>query len=544
MENKTQVVTTSFLNKVMPMADLPKKEGFGRLYKGVPLRFQLVIKTDKTIIDGVIKIESKLNNVKIQRVAYVNSQLPVREDFDDYIVSSSPGLYPDCIFDVNIEKVRLSGGINNSFYVTVCDERNLAKGVYPIEISILNGNALIEKVEYQVEYTAFEFSKREEIIYANWIHYDSIVKLHRVEPFSDEFYSILKSYVDLFKVSGANLIMIPLITPPLDTYVGGSRELVQLVDIEKNGDKYSFDFSKLDRFIDFVKDEGIDKYEFPPFFSQWGAKYSANIIVAENGEQKSYFGWKSEALSKEYVELLTQLLKNLNKYLDEKGILNNCYFHVSDETDKCKEHYLKCKEIVTGNLHGVKYMDTVTKAENFDKNDIQVLAVSETVNMTDLSDIKAIYYCWGDYKNYVSNRFFSMPLERTAVIWTQLYLNSAELFLQWGFNFYQDYLSYNYIDPFFDSTAGGIFPSGDAFIVYPDIAKAKALSSVRLEAIAYGKELLSMLYTLEEKTSKDFVIEKLQKFGFKGYTDYPRYDGWMKDFEDFIYEEIIKTNEN
>ena len=28
----------------------PKKEVFGRLYKGVPLRFQLVIKTDKTII--------------------------------------------------------------------------------------------------------------------------------------------------------------------------------------------------------------------------------------------------------------------------------------------------------------------------------------------------------------------------------------------------------------------------------------------------------------------------------------------------------------
>ena len=53
-----------------------------------------------------------------------------------------------------------------------------------------------------------------------------------------------------------------------------------------------------------------------------------------------------------------------------------------------------------------------------------------------------------------------------------------------------------------------------------------------------------MLYTLEERTSKQFVIDKLSKFGFKGYTEYPRYDGWMKDFEEFIYQEIIKTSNN
>ena len=40
-------------------------------------------------------------------------------------------------------------------------------------------------------------------------------------------------------------------------------------------------------------------------------------------------------------------------------------------------------------------------------------------------------------------------------------------FLHWGFNFYNSEHSGRHIDPFEDSTAGGSFPSGDSFIVYP-----------------------------------------------------------------------------
>ena len=124
-----------------------------------------------------------------------------------------------------------------------------------------------------------------------------------------------------------------------------------------------------------------------------------------------------------------------------------------------------------------------------------------------------------------------------------MYLNNAKYMLHWGFNFYQDYLSYNYVNPFVNSDVGGIFPSGDAFLVYPELAKKKALSSIRLEALRYGKEILALLYTLEKFTSKDYVVQKLLDFGFKKYNEYPINQGWLKKLEMDLYTDLSKRME-
>ncbi len=45
--------------------------------------------------------------------------------------------------------------------------------------------------------------------------------------------------------NGINMILTPLFTPPLDTKVGGERPTVQLVDVNMDGDKYTFNFDNL-----------------------------------------------------------------------------------------------------------------------------------------------------------------------------------------------------------------------------------------------------------------------------------------------------------
>ena len=47
-----------------------------------------------------------------------------------------------------------------------------------------------------------------------------------------------------------NTILVPTFTLPLDTEVCGERTMVQLVDVDKNGTKYKFNFDKVKRFID------------------------------------------------------------------------------------------------------------------------------------------------------------------------------------------------------------------------------------------------------------------------------------------------------
>ena len=543
MNNIIEIRAVSFLDKIMPTADFPPEESEGLLHKNASLCFQVAIKNQQTIIDGSIKINTQLKNVSIKRVGYVASTLPAREDHDDYLVCATPGMYPDCLFDVNSDVVRLPAGVNNVFLITVEDFGGLQKGEYPVDVTVLDKNQPIASVSYTVKYTGLSLENPTET-YFNWIHYDSIAVLHNEKPFTEEYYGLLKSYLSLFKRGGANVLTVPLITPPLDTHFNGERETTQLVRVIKSNGNYSFDFSPLNEFMDFAVSEGIEMFEFPPFFSQWGAKYAAKIIVEENGEKTSPFGWNALALSDEYVEFLSQMLSKLNEFLHDKGCSDRCYFHISDETDKYIDHYLQCKRVITENLKGVHFIDTVTKVENMQNcNDVRVLSVSETVGMDDLSNVNAVYCCWGDYKNNVSNRFFCMPLERTAVIWLQLYLNKAKYFLHWGFNFYQDYLSYNYVDPFVNSDSGGIFPSGDAFIVYPDVAKKKAFSSIRLEALRYGKDVLALLYTLERVTSREYVVNKLKGFGFEKYTVYPHEQGWLKRLEKDVYSDILNRAE-
>lgn len=543
MDNIIEIKTVSFLDKIMPTADFPPEENNGILYKNSSLCFQVAIKNQKIIIDGAIKINTQLQKVQVQRVGYVPSNLPIREGHDSYLVDDKPGLYPDCLFDVNCDVVRLPMGINNVFLVTVDYYDGLLKGNYPIEITLLDKNETIGKVLYVVNYTDLELEKPTEK-YFNWIHYDSIAVLHNEKPFTKDYYAVFKEYLKLFKRGGANVLMVPLITPPLDTHFNGERFTTQLVKVVKKDGKYYFDFSLLAEFFDLVVKEGIEYFEFPPFFSQWGAKHAAKIIVEENGVETSPFGWNSLALSNEYVEFLTSMLSALSEFLQVRGYSDRCYFHISDETDKYREHYLLCKKIVEDNLKGVHFIDAVTKAENLILNGgVQVLSISETVNVEDLSNIDAIYCCWGDYNNNLSNRFFCMPLERTAVIWIQMYLNNAKYLLHWGFNFYQDYLSYNYVDPFVNSDVGGIFPSGDAFLVYPEVSKKKALSSIRLEALRYGKEILALLYTLEKLESKEYVIQKLLSYGFKKYNEYPHSQGWLKNLERDLYTDIAKLME-
>ena len=82
---------------------------------------------------------------------------------------------------------------------------------------------------------------------------------------------------------------------PLDTAVGGERTTVQLLDIRKDGDTYSFDFSKLERWIGICRFAGITHFEMAHLFTQWGAKCAPKIMVWEDGTLRHKFGWHTDA---------------------------------------------------------------------------------------------------------------------------------------------------------------------------------------------------------------------------------------------------------
>ena len=91
--------------------------------------------------------------------------------------------------------------------------------------------------------------------------------------------------------NGINMILTPVFTPELDTYVGGERLTTQLVDIELVSEgKFAFNFDKLHRWIDLALKCEVEYFEIPHFFSQWGAKAAPKIVVKVNGRIRKLLG--------------------------------------------------------------------------------------------------------------------------------------------------------------------------------------------------------------------------------------------------------------
>ena len=103
------------------------------------------------------------------------------------------------------------------------------------------------------------------------------------------------------------------------------------MQVDKDGDCYSFDFRRLDRWVAMADRCGVRFFEMSHLFTQWGAAHCPKIIATVNGRERKIFGWKDRAAGKKYRNFLDQFLPQLVCHLKKHGIAKRCYFHVSDE---------------------------------------------------------------------------------------------------------------------------------------------------------------------------------------------------------------------
>jgi hypothetical protein len=341
------------------------------------------------------------------------------------------------------------------------------------------------------------------------------------------------------------MILTPVFTPALDTYIGGERTTTQLVDIEliKKG-KYVFGFEKLHRWIDLCLKCGVEYFEIPHFFTQWGAKAAPKIIVKVNGKNKKYFGWHTDSLGEEYEVFLSQFIPALIAEFKARGLDKKCFFHVSDEPKlEMLEHYTRCKNLIQRYL-GDDYpiIDALSDLEFYSAGALKKPAPN-TRNALDF--VKAgvdglwVYYCGGG-KAGVSDRSISMPSWRTRILGVQLYYYNIEGFLHWGYNFYNSCQSRNVLDPFGYPDGGYFTPSGDCFLVYPG-TDGEAWESLRLNALREAMDDIRALKLYEEKFGRAAAEALVLKDtdGILNFTHYPTNPEYLINLRESIAENFI-----
>ncbi len=379
------------------------------------------------------------------------------------------------------------------------------------------------------------------IPHTEWFHCDGIVNYYGAEAFSEEFWRIFRNFVSIYVKRGANTILTPIITPPLDTEVNGERTTIQLVDVELREGGYILGFDHLERFLDICLEEGIEYFEICHLFTQWGAAAAPKVMAWRDGRQERIFGWDTPSDDPEYLGFLSVLLPALKEYLDRRGLLERTFFHISDEPDINSEHYQASQGTVRGLLEGCTIIEAVSDYLYYEKGlvDVPVCAVDHIEPFLEKRPPKLwSYYCCAQTKE-VPNRFISMPSRRNRIYGILLYWHGISGILHWGFNFYNSMYSKKKLDPYESVDADEGFPAGDPFVVYPG-KDGVPEESLRLMVFEEALNDYRALCLLESYVGRDQVLELIRReAGMElSFKRYPRNDKFILELRDKVNQKL------
>lgn len=514
---------------------------------GERLSYQICIKTLPRFF-ATVSVESPLaGNVTLYRVKDAYMDTPATDDvsMEDYL-SLEPGFMPDILVPLKETGYQLSlGATVNTIWVRLDVPKNTAPGTYPVKITLTDSATAGEPVSAFSETMTVEVlpvvMPEQKLIYTRWFYADCIAVAHGVEIYSEEHWALIDKYIAAAADTGINMILVPTHTPPLDTAIGTTRPCVQLVDIEKKGDRYEFSFDKFKRFIDICKKNGIKYFEMAHMFSQWGAKCAPNIMVTENGKKDYMFGWHVAANSEEYISFLKQYIAAISDELVKEGISENTYFHISDEpTLDNIDTYKTASEIIRPLIGNSKTFEALSNYVFYEKGLVEcpVTSVAHVHEFLE-HDVpnQWTYYCCGPQKVF-TNSFLAMPSYRTRILGFLLYKYHIKGFLHWGFNFYNSAISMYPINPYLTTSGDGAFPSGDPFIVYP--ANGDVYSSIRGEVTYEAIQDMNICFALEELIGRENVVSMIDEAAERDlrFDDYPKGKEFLENLRAKMVERI------
>ena len=287
----------------------------------------------------------------------------------------------------------------------------------------------------------------------------------------------------------------------------------QLVGIERRGENYVFDMRLVRRWISICRGDGVEWFEMPHLYTQWGAEHAPKIVANCEGEIRRIFGWDTDACGPEYRLFLSAYIPALRAVLREEGIEAKTIWHISDEPGEAHlEQYRKVKDQVLPLLRDCRIMDALSSFDFYRQGIVSTPIVS--INHIDPfleagADPIWGYYCCGQYKD-VSNVFIAMPSARTRMIAAPLFKYRIEGFLQWGYNFYNSMHSVYPIDPYATTDADGWVPAGDPFQVYPGPG-GEPEESIRMAVFYEAMQDLRAMQWLESLTGHEYAVRVIEE---------------------------------
>lgn len=500
-----------------------------------------------------VKSEGSLASfARIREVDLIPSRYPALKNIDSNYLSFEPGLYPDLLKDLKNERMRVYPKQWQSLFITIdfagveesqipLQEQNLILNFYNAEPDDDEEVNVICSKEIKL-FVQPQKLPEQKLFHTEWFHADCLANYYKVEVWSKEYWRILKNFLTHYAKMGMNTILVPTFTPPLDTAVGWERTTVQLVDVTCKGDSYEFNFDRLKVFIDLAEECGIKYFEIAHLFTQWGAKAAPKVMAKKDGQLIKIFGWDNPSNGEEYMGFLKEYLTSLVAQLKSWGMKDNVFFHLSDEPDENnRETYAYLRGKIAPYLEHYPIMDALSRYSFYEQGVVD-RPVPGIDHLKDFLDNKVenlwTYYCCCQEEE-VSNRFFAMPSARNRILGILLYYHNIVGFLHWGFNFYNTQYSLEPLNPYLVTDAGGAFPSGDPFLVYPG-EDGQPEDSLRMMVLSEAMQDIRALESLEQRIGRNEVCSLIESFAGGKLTmfQYPVHNDFILNLRQEVNRQI------
>ena len=479
-------------------------------------------------IDGADDLKPQVRLVGLVPLPHFTVETPASELEG---VEHGPGLVPDPLYP---ETSALLGPFESrSFWITLNIPADAAPGARTLTAKITpwgGREADVAAMPVDLFVSELVVQPRKDFPVIHWWRGEATWDYYNTGRFDERWWKLTRDQLQNMLDHGSDVVSVPLLVARRETF----KRPCQLLDVdEPSPGKYTFDWTRTKRFIDMCKDIGFKKFEWSHWWIYWGAENPVRVYKREGDEFVMLWPPDISGFSDVFLNFLDQFLPEFHTFLTTEGLLEDSYFHLSDEPGDGRhlENYERARTILREKAPWMrgKVMDALSNIEYGKRGltDIPIPLVSAAQAYIDAKIPHWVYYCCAPQGPWL-NRFYDTPLAKIRMSGWLFYRLGAGGFLHWGFNYWHLMEQEKIGDPFHDASNGawpGI-PYGDPFVIYP--GENGPLDSIRWEVFAESLQDYAVLQTAGIEPGNPLLGE------IKSYADFPKNEDWIREAIDQI----------
>ena len=430
-----------------------------------------------------------------------------------------PGLVPDPLFPLTT--VDIGPLESRSFWISLTIPADAKPGVRELKVHFSFPNGKVE-LPVTLEISSFVIQPRHDFPVIHWWRGEAIWDFYKTEMFDDKWWALTKTFLQDMSDHGSDVVYVPIFFNRRETF----RRPCQLLTInDPTPGAYEFDWSRVKRFTDMAKEIGFKKFEWSHLWIYWGVENPIRAYKKSGDNYVMLWPPDTKATSETYVTFLKQFLPAFHKFLTDEKILDDSYFHLSDEpgSDQHVANYKRARAVLRELAPWMRVMDALSDIRYGREGltDIPIPLVASAQAYIDEKIPHWVYYCCGPHGAWI-NRFLDTPLAKIRMNGWLFYQLGAKGFLHWGFNYWHKIEREELTDPFTDASAAAwpSIPFGDPFMVYP--GANGPIDSIRWEVFAESLQDYAILQTAGIKPG-DALLS-----GIHTYADFPKTEAWIE----------------